>query len=239
MTASVDYLKSLVSQRNGIARPNLFRVKLPSLPGATSEEMNILCKDVQLPGRQIVTNERRIGMQTAKVPYGYAVNDVSMTFHVLNDYGVREYFELWQELAVSQNSYEVGYQKGTGGFAYDVEIEQLRKINKVPKALERQTFSSNPLSQILPRLSDLDIVQGFYDVGTQLTDQVIYKCKLIDAFPSSMNAIQLNNDLDGVVELNIQLSYTNWRSENFLSPTNIQQAVKQKVTSTILGLIDI
>jgi len=27
-----------------------------------------------------------------------------------------------------------------------------------------------------------------------------------------MNAIQLNNELDGILELNVQLSYTNWRS---------------------------
>ena len=58
--ASINQFKSLVNAKNGIARSNLFRVKLPSLPGATMEELNILCKDVQLPGRQVLTNERRI-----------------------------------------------------------------------------------------------------------------------------------------------------------------------------------
>ena len=65
--SSIDQLKSLVSRKDGIARPNVFRVKFPSIPGATSEEVNLLCKDVILPGKQIITNERKIGMQTQMV----------------------------------------------------------------------------------------------------------------------------------------------------------------------------
>ena len=55
----VDDFKSLVSNKGGIARANLFSVSLPGLPGiATNEEMNLLCKDVSLPGRQVTTRER-------------------------------------------------------------------------------------------------------------------------------------------------------------------------------------
>jgi len=70
MVQTIDQFKSLVSAKGGIARPNLFRIKFPSLPGATAEEVNILCKDVQLPGRQIMTNPRQIGIETEKIPYG-------------------------------------------------------------------------------------------------------------------------------------------------------------------------
>jgi hypothetical protein len=238
MNMSVDYLKSLLSQRDGIARTNLFRVKLPSLPGASSEEMNILCKDVQMPGRQIMSNNRQIGQQLAKVPYGYAVSDVSMTFHVLNDYGVKEYFQTWQDLAINQNTLEVGYQKGQGGYAYDVQIEQLKKINKVPKYLTPKKFNQSGIGSILPRLTDIDILQGFYDVASELNDMVVYKCTLIDAYPTSITAINLNNEMDGIVELNVQLSYTNWKANEFISPTNIKQAVKQSI-GTILGVYNI
>ena len=41
MVATIDQFKSLVSNRGGIARPNLFRIKFPSLAGASSEEVNI------------------------------------------------------------------------------------------------------------------------------------------------------------------------------------------------------
>jgi hypothetical protein len=238
MVQSIDQFKSMISSKQGLARTNLFRVKLPSLPGGTSEEMNILCKDVQLPGRQILTNERQIGMQNIKVPYGYAVQDVSMTFHVLNDYGVKEYFETWQNLAVNQNRYEVGYQKGHGGYARDIEIEQFKKVQRLPRRFTQEFKSTNSITQFLPKLSDFQIAKDIFGIQDQLNDLVIYRCKLIDAFPSSLNAIQLNNELDGIVELNIGMSYTNWTTPFVLSPSNIKDAISTKISTTIVGFID-
>ena len=64
--SSLDDFKALVSQKDGIARTNVFRVELPSLPGATKTQLNLLCKDVNLPGRQIITRERTIGIVNKK-----------------------------------------------------------------------------------------------------------------------------------------------------------------------------
>lgn len=230
MVATIDKFKSLISAKGGIARPNLFRIKFPSLPGATSEEVNILCKDVQLPGRQIVTNERRIGLQLEKVPYGYAVGDISVTFHVMNNYGIKEYFETWQNLAVNQQTKEIGYQSE---YARNIEIEQFQKVQRLPNRFRKEFDNS-----LLPRLSDIDIVQQFFSVGDELNDLVVYRCKLIDAFPSTMTAIQLNNDLDGIVELNIQLSYTNWETPFVLSPSNVKDSIQSSIRSTLVGFVN-
>ena len=235
MVQSIDQFKSLISAKDGVARPNLYRIKFPSMPGATAEELNILCKNVTLPGRQILTSERRVGIKTEKVPYGYSVGDINLTFHVLNDYGVKEYFESWQNLAVNQQSQEVGYQRGYGGYARQVEIEQFKKVTKLPK---RFTDTSLGTKSLLPKLSDLDIVQTFFNISDQLNDLVIYKCKLIDAFPSTMTAVELTNELDGVVELNIQLSYTNWETPFVMSPSNIKDAIRTKLSSTIVGFLN-
>lgn len=238
MVNSIEDFKGLVAQRKGIATNNLFRVKLPSLPGATSSELNILCKDVQLPGRQIITNERRIGTKMEKVAYGYAINDISMTFHVLNDYGVKEYFETWQSLALNQDTYEIGYKHGAGGYAKRVQIEQLRKPERIPKYLKPRGYNTGALGGILPRLTDLDIVQDFYDIGRDLNDITVYRCTLTDAFPTSLNAIQLNNEQNGLTELNVTLSYTDWKPNSFLSPTNIKNAVRTGL-GTLIGIYDL
>ncbi len=235
MVQSIDQFKSLISAKDGVARPNLYRIKFPSMPGATAEELNILCKNVTLPGRQILTSERRVGIKMEKVPYGYSVGDINLTFHVLNDYGVKEYFESWQNLAVNQQSQEVGYQRGYGGYARQVEIEQFKKVTKLPK---RFTDTSLGTKSLLPKLSDLDIVQTFFNISDQLNDLVIYKCKLIDAFPTTMTAVELTNELDGVVELNIQLSYTNWETPFVMSPSNIKDAIRTKLSSTIVGFLN-
>ena len=60
MAASIESLKGEI--RQGIAMNNLFRVLLPNLPGASSRQLNLLCKTTSMPGRQIMTTERRIGL---------------------------------------------------------------------------------------------------------------------------------------------------------------------------------
>ena len=164
--ASIEDLKSLISSKGGASRSNLFKVDLPPLAGVTKEELNIICRDVQLPGRQILTRERIIGLQTRKIAYGFAQEDVSITFLLLNDYGAKRYFEVWQNLAINQQTFEIGYKKD---YSRPVSIYQLDQLGRT-----------------------------------------VYKCDLLEAFPTTINTIPLNNEENGLVEVNVQLSYTNW-----------------------------
>jgi hypothetical protein len=192
MSFSIDEFKGAVSK--GIAVPNMFRVYLPSLPGiVTTRQLNLLCKDVVLPGRQILTNERVIGMKQVKQAYGYAQEDVSMTFYVTNDYALKEYFEAWQDLIITDK--ELNYPDEYG---YEVRIEQLEKgaALDLPLDINFSLFGLN-----------IDI-----DIDLFKSSKSIYTCILDKAFPTSMNAIQLNSDANGIVDLNVQLSYKDWRS---------------------------
>lgn len=164
--SSINDLKGIISGKGGAARSNRFKVILPPINGVTSNELDLLCRDVNLPGRQILTRERTIGIQTRKVAYGFAQEDVSITFLLLNDYGAKRYFEAWQNIAINQETLEIGYKKD---YSKKVSIFQLDNQNRN-----------------------------------------VYKCDLLEAFPTTMNTIALNNELDGLVEVNVQLSYTNW-----------------------------
>jgi len=195
MPVSVDDLKSAV--RSGPARANMFQVVMPTLPGlvGNTSELNLLCRDIQLPGRQVLSNERTIGMKQVKVAYGYAAEDVSMTFLVTNDYGVKNYFEHWQELAANTLTKELNYPTT---YCHDVTIHQLKHgiAFDVPGLFD-QSFSFGPFNINL----DLDVYTN---------EAKIYSVKLVDAFCTTLNAIQLNNDPNGLVELNVQLSYKDW-----------------------------
>ncbi len=91
--ATIEELKGMASSKLGFARTNNFLVELPqlgsnpfgrlsgfvpSIPGITPDskpstrELNILCKNATLPGKQILTSDRRIGMIFEKVADGYA-----------------------------------------------------------------------------------------------------------------------------------------------------------------------
>ena len=60
---SVNQLKAAVSKGRGLASANQFLVELPSLGVYDTRELNVLCTNVNMPGRQIMTQERLIGMK--------------------------------------------------------------------------------------------------------------------------------------------------------------------------------
>lgn len=198
---SVDQLKSMVSGKMGFARSNLFAVQIPSefaggsLLGRIASfaltgqmgggDINILCSNVTMPGKQVLTAERRVGMEYQRVANGYAVDDVSMTFYLLNDYGVKKLFDNWYARTVNDDAQIAPYKNE---YARDVKILQLRR------PITSKTFNVGPIS-----------------IGADIGGGTAYAVQLIDAFPTTISAINLGNDLDGLVQLTVQLSYTNWK----------------------------
>ena len=99
--STISELKASITFGGGLARPNNFMVQLPQLEqgrgilgaigGALgSRNQNILCRTASLPGKQILTHERRVGMELEKIAYGYAVDDCAQfsastarAFHLL------------------------------------------------------------------------------------------------------------------------------------------------------------
>ena len=82
---SINAFKSLVTASGGFARPNKFVIELPTIPGSTltNRDLNILCRTATMPAKQISTIERRIGMETEKVGYGYVTDDTTFSFLLL------------------------------------------------------------------------------------------------------------------------------------------------------------
>jgi len=188
---NIDQLKGVASKGRGFAFTNLFSVGLPSFGKYDTRDLNILCTNVNMPGRQIMTQERIIGPKARKMPTGFASDDVSMTFHVMNDYLIKEYFEEWQNKVINQDTFELGY---ANNFCKQVRIQQLKK---------GMAFDF-PIDKIFGLNLDLDI---------RTEAKAIRTCTLLDAFPTTMTAIDFNNDQDGLVKLAVQLSYTNWTSK--------------------------
>jgi len=216
---TIDDLKALISKKKGLARSNVFAVALPPIAGLRSRELNLLCSSVNLPGRQIMTQERDIGLITQKVANNHIFDDVSLTFRCLNDYGIKEYFEAWQDRCIDQNSLEVGYLRD---YAFNVKIHQLARGFGAPTY--QTPFGLPKLPPMANALIDnflggtvlggtINALRGEIDLGFIGQSDVVYSCELIQAFPTSMGQIALSDgSMDGTVELSIQLSYKNWRS---------------------------
>jgi len=206
--ATIDELKGLASTRLGFARPNYFMVELgrggltagnllgglvPSIPGLigdnnpNSRELSTLCNAAQLPGKQVLTMPVTRGIVQQKVAHGYAVGDVTLSFHLLNDYGVKNYFDEWYSTIIDANK-DVNY-KNT--YVRPVKIHQLRK------PIFGKTATFGPLS------ANLELGGGS-----------VYTVELKDAFPTTFSDIELTDDGEnGIMKFSVQISYTDWETK--------------------------
>ena len=213
---SVDALKSIISSREGPAHGALFRVTLPSLSSAInfidtgSREIDVLCTNVTMPGRQVMTQVRRVGIQSQKIAYDQAYDDVTMTFRLMNDYGAKKYFETWQELAVNPNTGEIGY---ASDYLHQIKIVQLKKGASFPIFNRSLGVPALPpeIANRLPRVGPFDLAQGEIDIDLILGAKAVYTCTLIDAFPTGVSSFTLG-DANGsqLIEMSVTLSYKKW-----------------------------
>lgn len=229
MANTVDELKALANTKLGFARPNRFLVTFPTNfgggggllsgiiglltgggGGASGRELNILCSNTTLPAKITLTSERRIGMEFQKVAYGYAVDDVSMTFYLMNDYGVKEYFDAWRNTAIPEEGGNAFTSNYKSTYAKSITIHQLRQ----------------PLKGFSKQVGPIRFNAGIGG-GT------VYSVELLEAFPVATSAIELNNELDGLVQLTVTFAYTNWRRA-----TNTQGFINMDI-DTPLGGIDL
>ena len=193
---SIEEIKAISTRKRGFARSNLFLVTLPGEFGGwygdSPRVVNILCSRVNLPGKQIMTTDRRIGMEYQKMAYGFGISDINMTFYLMNDYGVKDYFDRWRDriLTIRDFAWQPNF-KNT--YARPIEIHQLKK----------------PILGFSKRLGPIRLEA---DIG----GGTVYSVRCIDAFPTTMTDVQLSNEMDGLVELSVTFAYTNW--ENNFKP---------------------
>ena len=148
---SIENLKSTISKKGGLAPTNRFNVIFA--PPAMSllninpqqiigslvsggfsagnllndpRDISILCKTVNIPGRTLSTFQHEHDRQQNKYPYTFIDEDVTMTFHLTNDYYMRNILERWQSGIFNTESYVTGFKND---YSVDVIIQQLNQKN--------------------------------------------------------------------------------------------------------------
>ena len=121
---SPDRFRGTVTLGLGLASANRFEVEMPSIRGmvkvngkevedaTTSEDRTMLCTAAQLPGKQITTTTRGIGIDQQAIATGHTMPEVNLTFYLTNTYSMKHYFQEWQECITSQDpdkAQHVGY----------------------------------------------------------------------------------------------------------------------------------
>ena len=222
--AGIEELKGKIISKNGMAFSNQFSVELPDmvgkkvltkLKGIDKRTANILCKTVSMPGKQIATIDRQIGIYNETVVNGFAVDDVTMTFYALNDYGIRKYFDNWRSVMIGDSKTMASGGMQNGEIAYKSDYVAPVKIHQLSKPQVRIGFDLGPLN-----------------VDFDLLGNSIYSVELIDAFPTTISSIELGNDLDSLVEVSVTFSFTNW-----ITIKDERAGIEPKIGLNLGGLI--
>ena len=201
MAFSVQKIQEQASKSGGFAMQHQFVVVLPRVPNTIveSRDINILCRQVNIPGRQMASLNRIIGVKGQEISYGFVEDDVTMEFYVMNNWGIRSYFEEWQNLVLNQNTKYVGY---VNDYGKNVRIHALKK------GLD---FNFDAVRKARNVESLLNLLGINIDIDFNFSQKTSYGVELESAYPKTINAIQLTNDLDGLLSLSVTFAHRQWR----------------------------
>jgi len=164
--ANIEQLKGAFNR--GVSYANRYRVIIPNF-----RQGDVYCQATNLPGRQITTNPRTIGMLTQKMPYGFIFDDVNLQFLLDGNYTVKKFFEDWQMQIYGQDTYELSYKYGsgtgnTGGYTKDVVIEQLDKQS------EKVIYSVKLKGAFPVTINPIELGDGLSNQITQVNIQLAF-----------------------------------------------------------------
>ena len=154
----VQDLASRISERGGLARPNLFAVTFNG-PASINPDMflvNAICESASLPGRAISTNEHTTTKHATKTPYTFINDDITLTFLVTNDFYIKNLFEKWMKHVINDEDGKIYYKSQ---YASDMTITILsldgKMVHKVnlekafPIAFTAMELSNTAESQVM------------------------------------------------------------------------------------------
>ena len=211
----VEELKATISSSGGMAQPHQFMVQLPQLASINidARDLSLLCSATVLPGRQITSIDQAMGTVNRKIANGYAITDMTLSFMVMNDHKVRQYFEAWQYEAHDQENKTIGYYDN---YTYPVHISHLARGARLALFKKQLGFMDKVPSFIrnrLPSIGPFDLAQGELDLGASFSKKSTYVCSLLDCYPTTLSDQQLGNAQEGMMELTVQLSFSEWTSK--------------------------
>ena len=178
---SIDVMKGLISGGGGLARNNLFRVILPSF-----NDNNISADELNLLCSRASLPFKQISTRERMIgpkpmKLPYAITTEDTNMTFL----VMNDYKIKKYFDAWQNriiNNDTYEVSYLNDYARDIQIDQLK-----------QGYKGD--------------VNGADSIPSE---NIIYSCKLLDAYPTTLSQIDFTNDLNGIVEVSVSFSYRKW-----------------------------
>jgi len=217
--------------KRGVAKPNYFSVML-TLPNSIrgffeTSHMPLRIESASIPARSLMTIEQRYHGPTRKIPYLFQTEPMRLRILLSENMIEREIFMAWQDMAISAGgraSYRrsMGRAPKVGGFDatfYDEMIGQV-DIMQFAESPKYQTPSAIGIATPLIRGgTDLqsfvgDVIDAFNPLNQNIYnapgDRTVfpqYQIKLTEAYPITIDDVEMDWGSDGAAKLTVQMQY--------------------------------
>lgn len=233
---SIEEFKALVSKGDGFAYTNLYYVLFPSDVYVSDNHVyahGVFCTSVTLPSKQLMTVNREIGMMNQQIVHGFAHQNVTMTFRILNDQSTRRYFDAWQKRALAGYPNDEDALEGRFEVNYPVNYMRQIKIFQLKKGISFPVFDKFADKNFGPinLAFDLDI-----DIGTKMS--TTYEWTLDNAFPVAVQNETLTDGAQNEIStISVEFSYEKYRGKSF-NEEDIDAKKLVKLIGTISSLFN-
>lgn len=211
----------------------------PAVTGlGTTEELALQCEAAELPGYVVNTSEAKIYGAPTYVAATPSFGEITMTFICSGDFWEKKLFDSWIDYIIPKNSYLVQYKENyqTGitiyqyseGVTLDQNVSRRnttlgdRIVDGLGEAARYKTdslitrkFGNGLKGDLLKGLAGkgLDALFGNQQTPFSTTDMdgtKIYGVQLINAFPVSVNPLQLSWASDEIHRLQVGFRFDKW-----------------------------
>ena len=177
---SPDRFRATLTNGFGLASPSRFQVEFPSIRGMTkagggtvsdyssSDDRNLLCAAAGIPGKQISTINRAIGIEQSQIATGHTFPEASFTFYLPNSYVMRDYFERWMETITSQRSGKVQYVGFYKNYVKDVMVRQYTRN-------ARRAYSVKLLDAYPTNIGVIELNSQLQSAAAEVTVSMTYR----------------------------------------------------------------
>ena len=223
---AINDFQAAMKRARGFARVARYEVVLhpPAglvLPGGPSysNDVNIFCDSIMMPGHDLNTSAVKFGteVETQMVTSHAYTGTIDATFYLDHNLDLKEYFDAWQEQAVSTDRNNVSYYKnqssgnedGTFNYVGSMEIYQLTSMKTI---ITNQTTREDTTG------GSGDHRTSKYNHGFEEESFVTYEpirtygIRAEEVFPETIAGIEYAYaTVDEIAKLTVSFQYRKWK----------------------------